>query len=289
MPELQRALRDGGAVFDTAVTTGPQDATRLAREALREGAAGIAVVGGDGTLNEVVNGFFDEQGELVRPEAWLGPLPCGTGGDFRRTLQIDRNPAAMVTRLLWARPRPVDVGWLTFRDHTGEEAHRAFLNIASFGIGGLVDQLVNAGPKWLGGTPAFLLGTLRALSKYEPRPVRIRLDDGPPRETRVINLAVANGRFFGGGMQIAPRAEIDDGYFDVVGIENLSVLEQTRLTPHLYGGSILGQPGITFARGKKLVAEPADTTPVLLDVDGEAPGRLPATFEIRVGAIQLRA
>jgi len=271
------------------MTRGPGDATRLVREAIAGGVAGVAVVGGDGTLNEAVNGFFDEEGTALETEAWLGPLPCGTGGDFRKTLGVSRDAAAMVTRMLWSRPRRVDVGWLRYRDHEDRPAARAFVNIASFGIGGLVDEMVNAGPKWMGGTPAFLLGSLRAIRRYRNRKVRVTVDDQPAREAEVLNVAVANGQFFGGGMHVAPTAEIDDGLFDVVGLECGSLVEQTRLAPHLYRGTLLGREGVTHTRGKRVVAEPADWHgPVLVDVDGEAPGALPATFEMREGAVRLR-
>src|SRR5690606_7250009 len=105
LPALRKALEETGARFDVALTEAPRDATRIVREALREGMRGIAVVGGDGTLNEAVNGFFDEEGAPIAEDAWLGPLPCGTGGDLRRTLGISRRIDPMVTRMIWARPR----------------------------------------------------------------------------------------------------------------------------------------------------------------------------------------
>lgn len=295
LPRLSRALREAGASFDVARTSGPGDATAIVREALGRGMRGIAVVGGDGTLNEAVNGFFDEAGRPVASDAWLGPLSCGTGGDFRRTLgstnlglRADRIEA-LATRMLWARPRAIDVGWLEFVGHDGRPARRAFLNIASFGVGGIIDRLVNDAPKWMGGTPAFLLGTLRALRTYEPQRVRLALDDEPPRQTRIVNIAVANGRFFGGGMMIAPQATIDDGLFDVVGLE-MSVRESLALAARIYRGTHLGREGISFGRARRVHAEPvSEGDPVLLDVDGETPGRLPATFTIRPGAILLRA
>ncbi len=289
LPALRAALENAGARFDVALTEAPRDATRLVREALEGGAAGVAVVGGDGTLNEAVNGFFDENGDPIAPDAWLGPLPCGTGGDFRRTLGISRRIDPMVTRMLWARPRRVDVGWMTFVDHEGREAQRAFINIASFGMSGMVNRIVNEGPKWMGGTPAFLLGTFRALARYENQPVRLTLDDGEPIVHEVLTVAVANGRFFGGGMQIAPRAEIDDGAFDVV-ILSHTPLGSLRLTGDIYRGAHLTRDGVSFSRARRVRAEPVRSgEPVLIDLDGEAPGSLPATFELRERALLLRA
>lgn len=288
LPALRRSLEQAGAKFDVVLTACPRDATRLVREALRDGAAGIAVVGGDGTLSEAVNGFFETDGTPVREGAWLGPLPCGTGGDFRRTLGVSREIDPMVTRMMWARPRKIDVGWLTFVDDEGQAASRAFINIASFGLAGVVDRVVNGSPKWMGGTPAFLLGTLRAMVGYENQRVRLTIDDQPPRELSILNVAVANGRYFGGGMHIAPNAEIDDGLFDVVALE-LTPRQAVAATSTIYLGSHIGRSDVSSQRARRVLAEPVVASErVLLDVDGEAPGRLPATFEIKVGALLLR-
>lgn len=288
LPQLLTALRSHGFAPDVRETQRAGHATELVREALKSGAPGVAVVGGDGTLNESTNGFFHPDGSLVASDAWLGPLPCGTGGDFRKTVGISNDVASMAARLATAQPRALDAGWLSYEDHEGKPASRAFLNIASFGLGGLVDRIVNQSPKWMGGKPAFLFGTVRGLARYRNRRVRVRVDDGEPYEQSILNVAVANGRYFGGGMHVAPRAEPDDGLFDVVAIERSGVLGNVGLLKHMYGDSLLEQHGIWYSRGRKVVAESLDAAPVLLDVDGEAPGRLPATFEIRPGALRLR-
>ncbi|MCS6797072.1 MAG: diacylglycerol kinase family lipid kinase [Myxococcota bacterium] len=290
LADLQGALREAGAIFETALTRAPGEATALVRAALRRGVSGIAAVGGDGTFNEVVNGFFDDEGRPIRPEAWFGPLPCGTGGDLRRTLGLPAETAAMATRLVWSQPRPIDVGWLEFRDAAGSTARRAFVNIASFGVSGLVDRLVNEGPKWIGGRAAFLFATVRALASYRPRRVRLRLDDAEAFERVVVTVAIANGRYFGAGMHIAPEARIDDALFDVVSIEPTTRRDQLRAFPALYGRGILDRPGVRLERARRVLAEPADFEgPIWLDVDGETPGSLPASFELRPAALLLRA
>lgn len=288
LPKLLDALRREGVEPDVRPTERARHATQLVREVLRAGAPGVAVVGGDGTLNEAVNGFFEPDGSLIAQDAWLGPLPCGTGGDFRKTAGFSKDVDAMAKRLASATPRALDVGWLTYEDHDGAPAASAFVNIASFGLGGLVDQIVNDGPKWVGGRSAFLLGTLRGVAQYKNRRVRLRIDDGEPHEHSILNVAIANGRYFGGGMHVAPRAELDDGVFDVVAIERAGIRGNLALLRHLYGDTLLEQPGVWHGRGRKIIAEALDAEPVLLDVDGEAPGRLPATFEIRPGALRLR-
>lgn len=288
LPALEQALKEAGAKFELALTEGQNDATRIIRERLRNGVAGVAVVGGDGTLNEAVNGFFDEEGTPIAPDSWLGPLPCGTGGDFRRTLGISERVDPMVTRMMWARPRRIDVGWLECTSDDGHRAARAFINISSFGMSGLIVRLVNDTPKWLGAKPSFLFGTFRAMTRYSPKRVRLTVDGGPPYEQRMLTIAVANGRFFGGGMQIAPDAKIDDGLFDVVTLD-MGHREAVAMTGDVYRGTHTKRKGVSVVRAARVLAEPVDPDDrVLIDLDGEAPGRLPATFTMRAGALLLR-
>jgi diacylglycerol kinase (ATP) len=287
---IERLLRARDVRFETATTDRRGHATELVRDALARGVTGIAVLGGDGTFNEAVNGFFTPEGTRLGEGTWLAPLPAGTGGDFRRAAGLRDDPAGMVEALVAGSVRRVDCGFLSFVDDAGAPRQRAFLNIASFGMGGVVDRVVNGAPKWLGGRATFFLGALQGLRTYTNRPVRVSLDDGPPRETEVVNFAVANGRFFGGGMHVAPHAQLDDGLFDVIGIERMSKREIVALSRTIYRGAHLETRGVTQARARRVFAEPLDPrgAPVLLDVDGEAPGRLPATFEMRAGALLLR-
>ncbi|GAB4202698.1 MAG: diacylglycerol kinase family lipid kinase [Sandaracinaceae bacterium] len=294
LPEVERTLRSLGAEPEVVRTEAPEDATRLTRRALRAGTAGIAVIGGDGTLSEVTNGFF-EGGTPIRSDAWLAPISAGTGGDFRKSIgaaNVGTGGATVeevVGRMWRATVRPIDVGHLRYVAHDGRQAERVFLNIASFGMGGLVDRLVNDSPKWMGGGPAFFIGILRALARYTPQRVRVRVDGQPSREAVITNLAVANGRFFGGGLHVAPDAKLDDGRFDVVTLHALGLRATLGLTPYIYRGEHVGRPGVEVDRGAVVEAEPVDPDDhVLLDVDGEAPGRLPARFEIRARALLLR-
>lgn len=241
-------------------------------------------------MNEIVNGFFDEQGEAIMEGAWFGPLPFATGGDFCRGLGVPRGLEAMVQHFRSRRSRAIDVGWLDFIDHEGRSAHHAFVNIASCGMGGLVDLMSERGPKWLGGRLSFLVATLRAMARYRQPSVRITIDDRPALTTPIVNLTVANGRFFGGGMEMAPRALLDDGLFDVVTAEGMTVLQQLRLLGPLYRGDIEGRPGVRYERGRRVYAEPVDPEElVFLDIDGEPLGVLPATFTLRPAAVHLRA
>src|SRR6185503_2747512 len=275
--------------FDARFTDAPGSATRLAREALQGGAELVVAMGGDGTINEVVNGFYDGA-RAIAPEAAFGVLPAGTGGDFVKTLGTPREVREAAEELKRAAPRAIDLGRLTFTAHDGSTEVRHFINIASFGIGGLVDRYVNDSSKALGGAVSFAMATLRAGLRYKNAEVRIALDGEPPKEGRIYNVAVANGRYFGGGMKVAPNAALDDGLFDVVTLGDFGCGDLLFRGLDIYSGKHLKNPKVTVHRARKIEATPVDgAAEVLLDVDGEAPGRLPATFELLQGALKVRA
>jgi YegS/Rv2252/BmrU family lipid kinase len=251
----------------------------------------VVAMGGDGTISEVVDGFFSDGGDwnAVRPEAVLGVLPFGTGGDFRKTIGAPKKLPDGARSLRGRGTRTIDVGRLFYTDSQGRPRVRHFINIASFGIGGLVDQLVNTTTKALGGTVSFGVATLRAMRRFSPQRARLRLDGGPAREVLLQNVAVANGQYFGGGMWIAPGAALDDGRFDVVTMGPLTGWDILLRMHRVYSGTHFDLPQISHARAARVEAEPVDPgEPILLDVDGETPGRLPATFQLLPGALRLK-
>ncbi len=271
--------------FDEAITRGPGDATRLAREALRAGAERVVALGGDGTTNEVMNGFF-EAGQPIAPDAALGLLPYGTGGDFRKTAGISKDFDQAVAVLGADRRRTIDVGRI---DHAG--GVRMFINIASFGMSGVVDRMVNTSKKRFGKL-SYLAATTRGMWRYDNQRVRITFDGvaADALEMTINTVAIANGKYFGGGMLMAPDAELDDGYFDVVAIGDLGMVDMILSSPSLYKGTHLHNKGVSARRAKTVLAEPASPGDVVeLDVDGETPGRLPATFSNVPAALRLVA
>lgn len=287
---LHGALEASLGPVSPRFTDGPLAATRLTREALRDGAELIVAVGGDGTVNEVVNGFF-EGGAPVGEHAALGLLTSGTGGDFRRTFGLPLDAAGQIARIAAGGERRVDVGRLTHTTDDGATAVRHFDNIASFGLSGETDREVNRlrGAKRLGGKAAFYFATVKSLVAYTAQPVRVRVDGAFAAEGRYVVGAVCNGQYFGGGMRIAPDAVPDDGEFDVVLVESTGKLAMLRSLGAIYSGAHVSFPQVRVVRGRRVVAEPAaGAGPVLLDVDGETPGRLPATFEIVPKALRLR-
>ena len=288
-PIVQRALERRGLKVTPCLTARPGDASRLANECRTLGVDATVVVGGDGTLNEVVQAYLDERGE-PREGPPLGVIPSGTGGDFRKTLELDRDLERSVERFVASEPRPFDLGILEATGHDGQPLRRAFLNITSFGLGGLVDRVVSAGPKWLGGKPAFFLATLRAILVYQNAPVRVRVDGAVWLESPIANVALANGRFFGGGMQIAPQADPTDGLLDVVAVGDLTRLGTMALAQDIYSGAHLRRPDVTHTRGSVVQAEAlVPGAEVLIDMDGEVPGRLPLVARLAPGALRIRA
>ncbi|HEX3775676.1 MAG TPA: diacylglycerol kinase family protein [Polyangiaceae bacterium] len=289
VPLVKRALEERGIQAEIAETRAPGDATRLVHEARRDGVECLLVMGGDGTLNEVSQGYIDAEGRPL-PGPDLALLPSGTGGDFRKTFELGTSLEEAIERLASAPARPLDLGLLELTAHSGATIRRAFLNITSFGLGGLTDRLVNAGPKWIGGRTAFFVGTLRAMVSYRNAPVRVRVDGKVCLEAPILNVAIANGRFFGGGMQIAPEADPGDGLFDVVALHDLTRTQGLALAHRIYQGSHVGQPGVRVARGSVIEAESlVPRAEVLIDMDGETPGRLPLVARVAPGALKIRA
>jgi YegS/Rv2252/BmrU family lipid kinase len=275
--------------FEHVNTKGPGDATKLAREALRGGADRIVAIGGDGTINEVVNGFFDEQGVAIKPEASFALVPFGTGGDFRRTMGIPLETVDAAAIIKVNRTKKIDVGKLQLTTRTGATQLRMFVNIASFGVSGVVDRLVNESGKKLGRL-SFMLATARATWAYTNQRVQLIFDgDASSRVEATINtVAVANGKFFGGKMKVAPDAEVDDGLFDVIAMGDLNFGDLLKSGRRLYAGTHITMDKVTTRRARIVEAEPIEKGAIVeLDVDGEAPGLLPAKFEIVPGALTM--
>ena len=289
-PRIEAKVRHAIGPVDVTYTDGPMAGKRLATEALKKGIEQIIAIGGDGTVNEVLNGFF-ENGEPINPEAALAILTSGTGRDFRRTFDMPEEIEDQVDRMVASEIRPIDIGKLTFINAAGKGETRYFGNVASFGLSGATDRAVNAlkFAKRLGGKFAFKWGMLKALLRYRNQRVRISVDDVYDEEVDVSTVAVCNGQFFGSGMRIAPHAAPDDGLFDVVIVADVGVLELLWSLNSIYRGEHLANKHVTVVRGKQVTAVPVqEGDEVLLDVDGETPGRLPATFEILPGALQFR-
>ncbi|MFU0507343.1 diacylglycerol/lipid kinase family protein [Pseudaminobacter sp. NGMCC 1.201702] len=290
-PTIERRLRAAIGLFHHAETTAPGHATTLTRQAILGGANQVIAVGGDGTLNETINGFTQADGSFSS-DVCFGAIAVGTGSDFVRSLATSASLAHLIGLIAAGNTRRIDIGRMTFADDQGNQKVRLFANIASFGISGQIDRAVNAirDDQFIPRKILFLGATVRALMKYKSQRVRMIVDNRPAVEAEIAVVAIANGRYFGGGMLVAPDAELDDGLFDVVTIHAASKLVLLRDLQMIYGGRHCNHPSISIQRARQVTVEALDesrTGPVLLDVDGESPGKLWATYDIRAGALKL--
>jgi len=282
---LVAPLTDGLGPFESRFTEAPGHARVLAHDEARAGRRLVIAFGGDGTISEVADGLVAAGGQ-----AEMGVIPRGTGGDFRRTLGLGKELFAAAERVRKGVPRSVDVGRIRYVAHDGSEATRHFVNVASFGFSSVVARRANDASKRLGGRMSFLAAVVRSLLTYDNAEVTVSVDGGEARRMTVLLAAVGNGRFFGGGMKICPEARLDDGCFDLVAVGDLGRLEVLAKIHRIYSGDHLAMKEVRSVRCRALRVAPAESAvEIPVEVDGETPGRLPASFEILEGALRIRA
>ena len=281
---METWLPSAGIPYEVVRTTRPLEATELAQRAVRESRPVVVAVGGDGTLNEVVNGFF-HNGAPIPTTSKLAMVPLGTGGDFRRTMRIPPDTKSAIQVLSDGLVRRLDAGCVTYQSHEGGTAVRHFINIADAGYGGEVVRRVNTGTKALGGLTFKIIG-LTTLMGWKNKPMTVNIDGVTHELKKAQQVVIANCQYFGGGMRIAPSASPTDGVFDVILIGNAGKLETIRGIGDMTAGRHLDQhnPKMELMYGKRIsVSSPEQ---VRIDLDGEQPGFLPALFEIQPGAIE---
>ncbi|HBH87995.1 MAG TPA: hypothetical protein DDY17_10415 [Syntrophaceae bacterium] len=283
-PRIQVEARNRLGSFTTHLTTKPGDATRITRMCLGEGADLVVCVGGDGTLNEVVNGFMDEKGP-IKTDAVLGFVPNGTGCDFVKTAPIPIMIEQSLDTIQEGYIKSIDLGRLQYHDREGRLHIRYFHNIASFGLGGEVVDRVNRNSKVFGPFISFIWSTLVSIFLYGKKKVRLKVDDMYDREVIVWNIAVANGQYHGGGMWVAPDAVIDDGLLQITVIGDLSLAEVFWNLPKLYNGKIKEVKNVFMLSGRMVEAHSEQY--VQLDVDGEQPGLLPIVIDVMPAALRM--
>jgi YegS/Rv2252/BmrU family lipid kinase len=244
-------------------------------EVARDAQGLVVVVGGDGTVNEVVNA-------LAGTGAELAVLPSGTGQDFGRSHGIPTAADAAIRVALEGGTRTVDLGKVECAGGRG----RLFANVGSAGMSGAVARRANAMSKALGGRVTFYYALTREFLGWRNTQVTVELDGGVRREGRLHDVIVANGRWHGGGMQLAPEASQDDGLFDVVLIGDITKLDFATTSPKLYSGAYLSHPKVELLRSATVVVDAAEPLP--LEVDGEPIGTTPARFEVVPRALRLR-
>jgi YegS/Rv2252/BmrU family lipid kinase len=292
-PSLASDLRAHFGAFNCAFTERAGDASVIAGREAAAGRSLIVACGGDGTISEVANGILESGAD-----AELGILPSGTGGDFRRTLDVPQRGRDAAAALARGRGVRMDVGRVEFQDRAGARARRYFLNVASCGMGGEVIRrveenstgwLATASRRVAGGQAAYAVASLQAAVTFDRPTLRIQLDERAAFRLAVTNLCIANARYFGGGMKIAPEAKLDDGLLDVVAVGDLDTLKILTNVYRLYLGTHLGMREVRHAHARRVqVSADKPGEVVSIEVDGELAGVLPATFEILPRALRVR-
>jgi len=285
-PVVERAL---GAV-DVARTEAPGHGIALARAAAEAGRALVVAIGGDGTLHEVANGVLDAG---AADKTAIGFIAEGTGGDFRKSLDLPHRLDRYLEAIASGRERRVDAARATFRNADGTKGTRWFVNILSAGLGGKVDRFVADAPRALPPTAAYFWASARAIATSEAAPIVCTVERGGERTEHRVDawtIAVCNGGTFGSGLHIAPMASVDNGQLDVIALSAPSRLAFVLLSRKLYSAGHLREPGTLHLRGERVEIRAASGARerVLLDIDGEALGELPVTIEVVPGALRLR-
>ena len=279
-PELARQAAASGLEGATLFSERQGHLAELAREATLGGAELLVVVGGDGSVNEVVNGLA---GLGRQPDVAI--VPRGTGWDFSRTFAIPRNIDDAVRVALEGDVRAIDVGRASYRAWDGSNATSAFANVASAGMSGAIAKRANETTKALGGKASYLWATFAVFSGWAATEIEVTVD-GDRRTGRMFDVVVANGRFFGGGLEVCPDAAPDDGVFDVLTIGDVTKRDLVQTMPKMYRGTHLPHPKAELLRGSSVTVTSETALPI--ELDGEQPGTTPVRFEVSAGALRLR-
>lgn len=278
-PELAHRAARLGLEGETLFSEHPGHLITLAGEAVDNGASLVVAVGGDGTLNEVVNGVAGRDVDLAT-------VPLGTGMDFGRTYDLPKrfDDAVLVARD--GETRVVDAGRVRYRTWAGDDAERLFANVGTVGMSGAVAQRANGMSKALGGRVTFFYALTRVFLSWENTEVTVTADGGVERRGRMHDVIVANGMWHGGGMKLAPDARPDDGLFDVVLIGDVSKADFLTTAPKIYRGGHVTHPKVEILRSADVRVDAGEHLPI--EVEGEQVGTTPAAFEIVPGALRVR-
>ncbi len=285
-PGIKKELKAKIGEFSFALTQSVGHGEELTRTALASGFDWIIAIGGDGTLSEITNGFFKDD-QAINSDAVLSFLMLGTGSDFQRNFNLSYDLLEKIDSLKKSPIREIDLGKVTYQDFEGNQLQRRFINVASFGLSGEVDLAVNKAKilKFLGGFLVFFIHTILTRLKYQHPTVKFKVNDRQ-EELEILTIALANGRYFGGGMQVAPKAKVDDGLFEVVILKKRGLVDFLLTSPKIYFGKHMAHPQNEFLQTSELSAE--STEKVVLDIDGEPLGTLPAKFEILPKAMKIK-
>jgi diacylglycerol kinase (ATP) len=285
---LVGAVSAGLGELEVRFTDAPGHATEIAREAAMGGRRLVVAFGGDGTISEVAGGLLSAR-ESGAGDTELGIIPRGTGGDFRRTLDLPIDVAKAARHIHDSPAHLIDAGRVLFAAPAGGTAARYFVNVASFGFSSAAAARANDSSKAFGAKVAFLGATLKTLMVYQNAEVMLEVDGAPPARRTLMMAAIGNGRYFGGGMKICPDSKLDDAHLSLVTVGDLGKMKVLANINRLFAGTHLALEDVHATIVRSVRATPVEADQVIpIEVDGETPGQLPATFEVIPRALRVR-
>lgn len=283
LPRILEALdRQFGMPYTVSVTKRQLDATIMTSQAILEGAELVIAVGGDGTINEVVNGFF-EGDTLINPSCKLGLIRSGSGGDFVLNMGLPTDLSLQAKMLSNGSMKRIDVGRMTFRATDGSMKSRYVVNECGAGISGVVVRQFERRYKKLGGRIGFAVSTLLHGIPLADMSMKVTIDGSKTFEGKFLGVIVTNGASIGGGMRVTPSAKVDDGTFNILLIHELPFLRRLRAFSRLYSGTHIPSEGFTHLTGTHFKIESDEK--VYFEADGEFLGTLPAEISVKPGLI----
>lgn len=282
-------LERGGEAFDVLVTERSGHAIELVGSAIAAGARGFVILGGDGTLGEVVAGCIDPGGSaMLADDIELSMVHQGTGGDLARGLAIPKDEAGAIEAALTGTARRIDVGVATYVGVDGE-ATRGFVSTSNVGIGAEVVLRAEGWIKRLGPSASFAAATLASLARNRSRTVALSVDGAAPQQRDIVDIHICNNAWMGGGMHAAPSAVLDDGELDVVVIAAAGRAKLVRTFPKIYSGRHVEDPLVSVSRARTVaIGVPTGAAPQGVVLDGELVGETPAAYRVLPSAISVR-
>jgi YegS/Rv2252/BmrU family lipid kinase len=282
---LQKIKSSTDFEINIAFSQGKNHAKYITRKAILDGASMIIAVGGDGTINEVVNGFFIDH-EPLNPLCELGIISCGTGNGYARTLNNPTSLKQQIELMLHPGHCNMDLGCITFADSDGKRVNRLFVNECQIGIGNEVASSVGKKSKILGGKISFGLAATFLAMSMKPLNLEIGYDNGSLNKYKLIGLVIGNGTECAGGMKLTPDAKLNDGLFDVLSINDMTIGQRMLNLSKVYSGTHVFSPHFSVKRCKKI--EIRSDAGVSAEGDGEVLGFAPFEVEILPSAIKLK-
>ncbi len=279
-PRISRLLKHIGLSFDYKYTEGAGHAIELAREAASDGYRYLVAVGGDGTAHEVANGILRS---VSSANMALGIISTGTGSDFARSVGVPRDYSSACSSLTGQRKLLIDVGVVEYQSK-GQSLQRFFVNAAGVGFDAAVVEATERFPKYFGGTIPYLAGLMRTLFGYQNKLVSLSVGDRA-ETMRALSIVVANGRYLGGGMHIAPQAEFGDSLLDMVIVGDIGKFELLKALPTVYKGTHITHPKVRMEKAPHITIESSER--ILVHADGELLGEGPASFWLMPAALSI--